>query len=176
MVLNGSPRKEGNTSLLVEAFKTGAESVGNEVRVFSVNDMKIRGCQGCHNGGKDITSPCAQKDDMDQIYSIYNETDVIVFASPLFYWMVTSQLKTALDRLFATEECDPNLMNHKKETALLVVAEGDGFDSVLNYYRDMTKRMEWKNLGEVFVSGVGAAGDIKGNPKLEEAKKLGASI
>lgn len=64
VVLNGSPRANGNTKELVKAFVKGAESAGNTVQVFDLQKMNIHGCLGCCMGGKDEASPCVQKDDM----------------------------------------------------------------------------------------------------------------
>ena len=68
VILNGSPRTNGNTKELVKAFVKGAESAGNAVQVFDLQKMNIRGCLGCCMGGKDEASPCVQKDDMALIY------------------------------------------------------------------------------------------------------------
>ena len=67
IVLNGSPRKNGNTSELIKAFTEGAESAGHRVTVFFLDKMNINGCKGCFGGGKDAKHPCVQKDDMEQI-------------------------------------------------------------------------------------------------------------
>ena len=67
IVLNGSPRANGNTKELVKAFVKGAESAGNTVQVFDLQKMNIHGCLGCCMGGKDEASPCVQKDDMAEI-------------------------------------------------------------------------------------------------------------
>lgn len=71
VILNGSPRKTGNTSSLTAAFTEGAKAAGNEVTEFHLASMNIRGCLGCWGGGKDKASPCVQKDDMQQIYPVY---------------------------------------------------------------------------------------------------------
>ncbi len=114
VILNGSPRKNGNTAALIRSFTEGAESVGNRVTEFFLESMNIRGCKGCFGGGKNPESPCVQKDDMDQIYPAYQEADIVVLATPLYYWTISGQLKMAFDRLFAVAECDPNYRNPKK--------------------------------------------------------------
>ena len=80
IILNGSPRKNGNTSALTAEFKRGAEEAGNTVTEFHLSSMKIGGCLGCWHGGKDAECPCVQKDDMAQIYPVYREADVVVLA------------------------------------------------------------------------------------------------
>ena len=176
IVLNGSPRKNGNTSALVKAFREGAESAGHSVTEFWLGGMKINGCRGCCAGGKNPESPCVQKDDMEQIYPAYKEADVVVLASPLYYWTISGQLKCAFDRLFAVAECDPSYTNPRKESALLMAAEGNGFEETVYWYDRLMGHIGWKDCGKVLCGGVMAVGDIEGKPELEEARKLGASI
>ena len=101
VVLNGSPRKKGNTSMLVKAFTEGAESAGNTVTEFFLDSMEIHGCKGCFGGHSSKECPCVQKDDMAQIYPAVKECDVVVLATPLYYWNMSGQIRTAVDRLFA---------------------------------------------------------------------------
>ena len=176
IVLNGSPRKNGNTSALVKAFREGAESAGHSVTEFWLEGMKINGCRGCCAGGKNPESPCVQKDDMAQIYPAYKEADVVVLASPLYYWTISGQLKCAFDRLFAVAECDPGYTNPRKESALLMAAEGNGFEETVYWYDRLMGHIGWKDCGKVLCGGVMAVGDIEGKPELEEARRLGASI
>lgn len=176
IILNGSPRKQGNTAELIASFTKGAEEAGNQVTEFFLDSMNIGCCKGCLGGGKNPDSPCVQKDDMDKIYPVYKEADIIVLATPLYYWTISGQLKCAFDRLFAVAECDPNYRNPEKECALLMAAEGNGFEETLYWYDNLVKHLGWKDIGKVLCGGVMAVGDIKGNEKLEQARKLGACI
>lgn len=177
LVLNGSPRKNGNTSALVKAFTEGAESVGNTVTEFFLDSMKIHGCKGCFGGHSNRECPCIQKDDMNKIYPAVKECDVIVFATPLYYWNMSGQIRTAIDRLFALEEGDGNfLRGHGKSSALLMAAEGYGFEDVVLYYNHLMEHLKWKNLGHILAGGNTKAGDIKGKQELQKAYELGKSI
>lgn len=176
VILNGSPRPKGNTSALVEEFKRGAEEAGCTVTVFMLDKMDIHGCKGCFGGGKNPDSPCVQKDDMGKIYPVYREADVVVLASPLYYWNLSGQLRTAFDRLFAVAECDSNYANPKKDSVLIMAAEGDGFDDALGYYQNLMKHLGWKELGHVLAGGVMKVGDINGHKELKEAYELGKSV
>ncbi len=71
------------------------------VNIFDLDKMEIHSCKGCLNAGKNSKSPCNQKDDMEQIYAVFENADVVVFASPLYFWTITGTLKTAADRLYA---------------------------------------------------------------------------
>jgi multimeric flavodoxin WrbA len=95
VIFRGSPRREGNTDLLLgEALK--ALSGGNEAVVFTLNDMNIRPCQNC--GGCDDTGKCVQSDDMDDVYTAIREADRIVVASPIFFFSLSAQVKIMVDR------------------------------------------------------------------------------
>lgn len=179
VILNGSPRKGGNTAGLCEAFVEGAESVGHSVTRFDLRQMNIHGCLGCIKGGKDPASPCVQKDDMDMIYPAYKDADIVVLASPMYYWSISAQLKTAFDRLFAVAETDSDYRNPVKNCILLMAAEGDSEDNwkpILDYYHALLRNLGWKDCGTVLAGGVMNIGDITGKPSLAEARKLGAFI
>jgi hypothetical protein len=95
VVFRGSPRREGNTDILLgETLR--AVNRGNEVILFTLNDMNIRPCQNC--GGCDETGICILKDDMDDIYPAIREADRIVMASPIFFFGLSAQIKTMVDR------------------------------------------------------------------------------
>ena len=176
VILNGSPRVNGNTSGLIDAFTAGAEKAGHTVARFDLQQMNIHPCLGCYNGGKDPESPCTQKDDMDIIYPFYKEADIVVLASPLYFWTISGQLKVAIDRLFATAEAYPNHRVPPKGCVLLMAAEGRRYGAVVHYYQTLLEYLGWQDLGQVLAGGVQAVGDIAGHPSLEEAKMLGASI
>ena len=122
VILNGSPRNGGNTAGLCEAFAGGAESAGHVVTRFDLQQMNIHCCLGCMKGGKDPASPCVQKDDMDKIYPAYKEADIVVLASPMYYWSVSGQLKAAFDRLFAVAETDSGYRNPVKNCIMLMAS------------------------------------------------------
>ena len=176
VVLNGSPRAKGNTAALIEAFTEGAESAGHAVTTFLLDKMDIHGCKGCYGGGKNPDSPCVQKDDMDKIYPAYKDADVVVLASPLYFWNISGQLKCAFDRLFAVAECDPHYQSPKKDCVLIMAAESNEYEETVQYIDGLLNHLGWNKLGQVLAEGVVSIGDIKGKPELEEARQLGASI
>lgn len=178
LLLNGSPRLKGNTALLCDAFTKGAENAGHRVTRFDLQKMVIHGCLGCMKGGKNPQSPCVQKDGMEEIYPAYIRADLVALASPMYYWSVSGQLKTAFDRLFAVAECDPHYANPRKECVLIMAAEGDSPDNwkpVLDYYRSLTSFLNWTDRGQVLAGGVLEAGTVAG-PALETARRLGTSL
>ena len=100
VVLNGSPRKGGNTEIMTQAFAEAARKNQNEVSILDVAPMNIRGCLGCkycwaHKG------ECVQKDDMGKVFEALVDADMVVFASPIYWFDITAQMKTVIDRLCA---------------------------------------------------------------------------
>mgnify|MGYP000032789451 CR=1 FL=1 len=177
VILNGSPRKNGNTSALVKSFIEGAESTGNIVTQFFLDKMEIHGCKGCFGGHSDRECPCVQKDDMEKIYPAVRDCDIVILASPLYYWTMSGQLRTALDRLFALEEGGKNLLRgNGKASALLMAAEGHGFEDAVTYFDHLMEHLQWKNLGHVLAGGNMAVNDIDGKPEIQQAYDLGKSI
>ena len=107
------------------------------------------------------------------------DADLVVLASPMYYWSLSGQLKCAFDRLFAVAELSPSYANPVKDCVLLMAAEGDtesNFEPVRHYYHALLERLGWKDCGIVYAGGNMHVGDIAGKPQLEEAEALGASI
>lgn len=101
LILNGSPKPNGNTKALTAAFTKGAESNGHEVVEYQVGKMDIKGCiacEYCHNKGE---GACIQKDDMQQIYPDLADADVVVLASPVYYFGFTGQIESTISRFYA---------------------------------------------------------------------------
>jgi multimeric flavodoxin WrbA len=92
----GSPRKGGNTDQLLDKVLEGARSAGAEIRTVYVRDLKMCGCIEC--GGCDKTGKCVVEDDMQKVYPLLDEADVIFLASPIFFYSVTAQVKALIDR------------------------------------------------------------------------------
>ncbi|MCM1320525.1 MAG: flavodoxin family protein [Bacteroides sp.] len=164
IILNGAARKNGSTQKLIKSFTDGALSAGHRVQEFYLDGMNIHSCKGCLRAGRDNKSPCSQKDDMEQIYSVFAECDIVVFASPVYFWTITGTLKTAADRLYAELEC-LGYTRFAKESVLLMTADGGDYSQAVTWYRTYERNLGWKNRGEVLGKG-----------KTEAAYKLGVSL
>jgi multimeric flavodoxin WrbA len=101
MVLSGSPRKNGGTRAMVHAFAEGAREAGHTVDVFDVADMDIAGCRACEYCHTRGNGKCSQHDDMQAIYAGWNQMDMLVLASPIYYGSISGQLACALHRTYA---------------------------------------------------------------------------
>ena len=164
LILNGSPRKNGATASLINAFMEGAKDAGNDIREAYIQGMDIKNCLGCDACMKTHTG-CVQKDSgMAQIYEDLTWCDVIVFASPVYFGYLTAQLKTVIDRMWAWFNL-PGNFGTKKKAILLSTARGTDYSMTLDQYGIYSKYMGWEDLGHILGSG-----------KETEARALGASI
>ena len=174
LILSGSPRKGGNTDLLVEAFVKGA-SQKHHVEVVSVRDYKVNPCMGCNACFKNKDNTCAQKDDMPLVYEKMSQADMLVIASPVYFYGLSAQLKTVIDR-FHNPIRDTFPL---KKMALLLVGAAtlpELFDSILTQYKLCLNFFKLENAGRVLVPGVKDKGDIKNTDALNEAFELGQQI
>ena len=99
LILEGSPRSNGNSDMLAEAFATGARAKGYDVSVIKVPGYKVNGCFACGMCWS-MGTPCVQSDDMEKIFPEIEQADMIVFASPLYFFSWPTQIKSVIDRLY----------------------------------------------------------------------------
>lgn len=179
MILNASPRKGGNTEAMGKALITGAEGAGHMVEKIDVCRLSINPCSGCYGCAMGKGDPCVQKDDMKIVYEALDRADAVVFASPLYWWHFTAQMKTVIDRLFAVAASN-NMHIPKKEVALLIAAEDareENFTQIVPYYETcLVKNLGWVNKGMVLAGGVNMPGDVEKTAYLGDAERLGASF
>ena len=161
LILNGSPRRNGRTNKLVNSFIKGAE-VNNEIIQFHIYDMDIKGCKGCESCRRN--GHCIQKDDMDQIYEAFRNADVVVFASPVYFWTITGPLKTVTDRLYAILT-SKGYGEFRKESLLIMTAGGADYSQAQRWYETFENNLNWTNLGEIL-----------GADKIKEAENIGNNI
>ncbi|MBP7984520.1 MAG: flavodoxin family protein [Bacteroidaceae bacterium] len=175
VVLVGSMRKHGNTETLVSEFVRGAEENENEVTVISVADYHIMPCTGCNACRKRVNKDCMIKDDMQTIFPILKEADIIVIASPVYFYGLSARLKAIIDRLHQPAR---SALRVKKLGLLLVAADtlAAVFDPIKLQYQLILDYFHLENVGEVLAYGVEAVGDIKGKPVLQDAYQLGKEV
>ena len=174
LILSGSPRRGGNTELLVEAFVKGA-SQKHHVEVVSVHDYKVNPCMGCNACFKSESNSCVQKDDMPLIYEIMAVADMLVIASPVYFYGLSAQLKAVIDR-FHNPIRDTY---HIKKTALLLVGAAslpELFDGILAQYQLCLNFFKLEDAGRVLVRGVKDKGDIQNTEAIQKANELGLNI
>lgn len=171
-ILNGSPRMNGNTEIMADAFLEEAQKKGHDVVKINVGQMDVIGCMACEscfaNDGK-----CVIEDDMTEVMERLDETDLVVLASPIYWFDITAQLKAVIDRLYARAIKG----FHIKESILLLDAMSDGvFDAATTWYKDVTDYVHWIDRGTICVPGMEAKGTMADHPALEEVRDLAASL
>jgi len=174
LIFSGSPRKGGNTDLLVEAFAKGA-SQKHHVEVVSVHDYKVNPCMGCNACFKNKANVCVQNDDMSLIYEKMSRADMLVIASPVYFYGLSAQLKAVIDRFHNPIRDTFRL----KKMALLLVGAAtlpELFDSILAQYRLCLNFFKLEDVGHVLVRGVKDKGDIRNTDALQEAFHLGLNV
>ena len=174
LVLSGSPRKGGNTDLMVNAFVKGT-SEHYHVEVVSVHDNKVAPCIGCNACFKSENNTCVQKDDMIGIYEKMKQADMLVIASPVYFYGLSAQLKAVIDRCHNPIR---DTFNIKKIALLLVGAATlpELFDSIITQYKLCLNFFHLEDAGHVLVRGAKDKGDILNTNSLNEAYELGLSL
>ena len=174
LILEGSPRLNGNSCLLSNEFARGAESAGHHVEKLLVSHKKIGGCLGCNacyrNGGA-----CVQKDDMEEVRAKMLAADVIVLASPIYFYSMTSQMKATIDRIYAFF----NELKGKTFYFLITCAATDASytETMLASLRGFTCCVpEAKEGGYVLGIGTMDAGDVKKTDATEKAYQMGCNV
>ena len=170
LVLSGSFRKHGNSDLLCDEFVRGATESGNDVEKIFINDRKINFCRGC--GVCNTTHKCVQKDDMEEILNKMVAADVIVMATPVYFYTMNGQMKTLIDRTV------PRYEEISGKDFYFIVAAADGnkanMQKTIEGFRGFTD--DWlpgaKEKGIVYGVGAWQIGDIKGSPAMKEAYEM----
>lgn len=169
LILNGSPRLNGNTMHMVNAFKQGAEDAGHSVQIEYVAHMNIRGCMACEYCHTKEKGVCVQKDDMQKLYQEILSADMLVFASPIYYFTLSAQLQSAIHRTYAID-----IPKNIKKTAL-IMSSGSAYvygPAIAQYYQSIVEYWKVENAG-IFTSN----GDTnQSKEKWDELYRFGKSL
>ena len=169
IVLNGSPRPNGNTAAMVEAFVEGASGKGHNVTVVPVCQKKIAGClacEYCHTKGE---GKCVQQDDMQEVYPALDAAEMIVLASPIYYHSFTGQLQCAINRIYALDK-----PKHLKKAALILSSGDDDVygGALYEYQNSFLNYLKLEDMG-VFTA---YKDQNKSEEKLNELRQFGSSL
>lgn len=173
LILSGSPRKNGNTDILCDEFMRGALEAGHDVTKVRVAEKNVGYCKACY-ACRD-TGVCAVKDDMADILQMMIDCDVMVLASPIYFYSVDAQLKAVIDRSVArwTEVRD-------KELYYIVAAADSEIESsriTLDCFRGYADCIEGATeKGVICGMGVYEKGEIKDTPAMAEAYEMGRRV
>ncbi len=178
LILTGSPRKNGNSDMLADAFMKGAQEKGHTVNKIEVANLNISGCNACTMcWTKD--GACVQCDDMAEIEPLLESADMLVLVSPLYFFGITAQLKSVIDRLcaYCVGNCKKPLKI--KESALIMCGECDEerfYSGAIDTYKHTADYMKWEDRGILIATSVSAKGDVLKGDWLTKAQTFGASI
>ena len=174
LILSSSPRNGGKSETRATAFTKGAQEAGNQVETVYLREMQYCFCKGCLACQK--LGHCVIKDDAVEIAAKMHDADVLVFATPVYYYSVSGQLKTMLDRvnpLFGTDYAFT-------KAYLLATAAEDGPETVAGSEKAVQGWVDCfdrcKLAGTVFAGGVTDVGEIVGHPALEKAYQSGREV
>ena len=178
LVIMSAGTKLGNTDRLTDAYIKGLVERGHSVTKVYLGNMRIEGCRGCGVCQR-LARQCAVRDGMQDIYPLFAECDTVVMASPLYFWTITAQLKSFIDRLYAISVDDKY---PQKDSVLLMTAGDDNdttFEQPKRYFRLLNQALGWNEVG-IYCAG-GCTGCEKlarqiDKEHLENAYKLGLEL
>ncbi|MDE5883504.1 MAG: flavodoxin family protein [Oscillospiraceae bacterium] len=171
LILNGSPRPKGSTAAMIQAFSESAE-VHHNIAVINVCQKKIAGCLACEYCHTKGNGTCIQKDDMQEIYYLLKDTEMLVIASPIYYHGISGQLKCTIDRFYAAAYPRKSM---KLSKIAMFLSSGDPsmYDgAIFSYQGDFLDYLGLQDMG-IFTSH----GSQNQSPeKLQELRNFGASL
>jgi multimeric flavodoxin WrbA len=185
LALLGSPRPNGNSATIAKHFCETAEKLGAEVQTFALNKLEYRSCQGCMMC-KTKLDKCVLEDDLTQVLDAIRDSDILVLASPVYFWDVSGQLKTFIDRTysylvpdFKTKPVKSRLAPGKK--LVLILAQGNPdeslFTNIFSKFDFFFKMNGFSDTHFIRACGVQEPGEVSGRLDVMElaegiAKKL----
>lgn len=174
VVLEGSPNKHGSSNILADEFISGAKEAGHSVEVIDVAHANIHPCTGCIHCGYE--GPCSQKDDVDIIRPQILAADMIVFVTPLYYYGMSAQLKTMIDRFCAFNSSIQR--KHMKSALISAAWNADDwtFDSLMSHYKTLVRYLNFEDRGAVLGKGCGTPSMTRQSKYMKTAYELGRKL
>lgn len=174
LIISASPRKHGNSDILCDRFAQGADESGHSVEKIFLAEKNIGYCRGC--GACNLTHKCVQKDDMADILDKMVNADVIVFATPVYFYTMDGQMKTFIDRTV------PRYTEMKNKDFYFIMTAADTEKSSLNRtveaFRGFTEDCldGAREAGIIYGTGAWKVGEIKSTPSYNEAYEMGRNL
>ena len=172
-VITGSPHKDGTSALLADRFIDGAKTAGHEVFRFNAAFEKVSPCIGCDRCG--MNGPCVYTDAMTKLNPELLVSDLVAFVTPLYYYGMSTQIKTVIDRFYANN----SRLHVSKKAILMATAYNSSdwtFNALVEHYKTLVRYMGWENAGMVLAAGCGVRSDIERSDFPNQAYKLGLNI
>ncbi len=176
LVLTGSPRQGGNSDLMADAFINGAQAAGYTATKYETGLKKINGCKAC-NSCYSKDEACVFGDDFNTLAPLMEQNDILVIATPMYWFTFPAQLKAALDKMYAL--LIGGRQSNIKASILLACAETKEeaeFDGLIRTYEHIAAYQKWIDLAHLLVPSVVEKGDILHTDALQRAETLGSSL
>lgn len=176
LVLTGSPHTNGTTAFLANEFCEGARESGHEIIRFDTAKLKINPCLGCNHCRKHDGKCVHEYDDMIEIFPHLINADAVVLVSPLYYFGMTAQLKTVIDRFYSVNSL---LMESPKKLYLIAAGsntEDWAMDGVKAHYKCLCNYLRWQEGGTILAYGLGTRNDAENSRYKEMAREFGKEI
>ena len=175
LVVTGSPRKNGNSNTLAEQFIRGARDAGHTVSRFDAGLSTVRGCTACNHCH--MNGPCIlDDDDFGSVRERIVAADAILFASPVYYYNISTQIKAVMDRFYAI---NGRIHVHKRAAFLLTLANSDmeRVQPIIDFFRrGFFDYLGWEYAGHLVGTGLWPVGAVNGTRYMDEAYRLGRNI
>lgn len=173
-VIESSPHRNGSSNMLAGEFIRGAEEAGHQVAVLDAAHPGIAPCRGCDSCG--MSGSCAIRDGMGEIREALLSSDMVVLVTPLYYFGVSAQLKSVIDRFYAFN----GQLSSKHLRSALIVAAWDSNDwtmtDVSTHYVTLCRYLHFEDMGQVLGTGCGSPSMTQRSPHMREAYELGRNL
>ena len=173
LIITGSPRKNGNSNFLVDNFIKGATEKGHKIFRFDSAFKKVHPCIACNKCG--MNGDCVFNDDFNYVKENLVDSDMVVFATPMYYFGISAQLKAVIDRFYAIN----GKIHIPKKTALIVTYADTALkevEPIKSYYEILINYLGWRSVGEIVASGVWTQGSVKNTKYPKMAYELGKNL
>ena len=145
LILQGSPRANGNTAWMAEEFRKAAEAAGHKVTLVDVSHKKIAGCLACEYCHGKGNGACVQKDDMQELYPLLTEAEVLVLAAPIYYFTLSAQIQAPIQRIYNMN----NPPKVKKMALLMSSYSPNVYDGAIGEYKGIASYWGVEDTGIV---------------------------
>ncbi|WP_026892412.1 flavodoxin family protein [Lacrimispora aerotolerans] len=172
LVVTGSPRRNGNTEIMADTFAQSAKAAGHDVTVRNLSTLKVGPCLACqycftHDG------VCVQTDDMSHLLKDIEETDMLVLASPIYWFDVSAQTKAFVDRMYAFAKKGFRI----RSIAMLLNSGGDNvYDAAEAQLNAICSYLKWENKGVIKISGMTEKGSMNHTDRLDSVREFAANL
>ncbi len=173
LILSSSPRKNGNSQMLCEQFRAGAEAAGHTVHLIRIMDKQIGFCRAC-DGCMRNNGVCVLHDDMAEILQLFQQADVLVLATPIYFYGISAQMKTFIDRTY------PIWQHLGSKEVYYIISAGLGTDIIQRSLGDLDGFVEhlehYEIKGRLYADHVMDAGLVKEKPMMKQAYEMGLQV